>query len=810
MGGVYTNLHFLLTLFTESINSNILDIRVRENKKLGDKIKMQKIKAKIITAMLLAALALTLVPLAFASTGNILINDTLAPQDLPITPVPAGANITLYFGGVTFSGSQFYLLLSQDGLSQVSTGDIRYTPLFNVASVGSATVTQVTDAVNFPGGAWTLGDGWVNGSIPLNIAGGTYFIKAFDGFTTALAVTQGFTVTASLRIIPDAGSAGTAIIVSGNAFPTNALVNLSYVSVSPPGNIVRFANLTQSNALGQFNFTMPAPDLMIAAAIGDNALVTNTIQFTATENATAASYTAIYTESQRGLVQFGEPNPPGPAVGSLQNATVGIYGNLTSFVSTVSVGVGDTVRIVGNSFYPGSIAIRWDNSVDLASATANQTGWFNTTVTVPAAGTGAHNITLIDAGLQVFAVFLTVEPSITVSPTTGPIGTTVTVNGFGFPAATGGNFYNATITFSGVSGDRAGSLTDANGQFTATFNVPTGSAGGDHTITATTNGTVVTATATFTVQAAFTISPTEFYANSSGAVTATGTGFDITRTFFIAIDNVFSPFTNTTNGIAPDTSGTNLGRIRFTFVQAGFQPGLHVVALYQAGSGSGSNAPIANATFTVLADPVTSSAGVLAAINATVTTINSTTGTILTNLNAINATVIAINGNVATIRTDTGIIRTNVTTIAASITGISNGFATVQTSVGTLTTTVQSLGSTLSSVSGTVGTISTSVGSLSTDLSAINTKVTSIQNGVATIQTDLGTLQGTVTSTDGKVATIQTSIGTLQASVEDVQTTADSIPGQVNIPIWIAVVLALVAALAAIASLLLVRRKIAG
>ena len=173
MGGVYTNLHFLLTLFTESINSNILDIRVRENKKLGDKIKMQKIKAKIITALLLAALALTLVPLAFASTGNILINDTLAPQDLPITPVPAGANITLYFGGVTFSGSQFYLLLSQDGLSQVSTGDIRYTPLFNVASVGSATVTQVTDAINFPGGAWTLGDGWVNGSIPLSIAGGT-------------------------------------------------------------------------------------------------------------------------------------------------------------------------------------------------------------------------------------------------------------------------------------------------------------------------------------------------------------------------------------------------------------------------------------------------------------------------------------------------------------------------------------------------------------------------------------------------------------------------------------------------------------
>ena len=32
MGAVYTNLHLLLTLFTEGINSNILDIKVRENK----------------------------------------------------------------------------------------------------------------------------------------------------------------------------------------------------------------------------------------------------------------------------------------------------------------------------------------------------------------------------------------------------------------------------------------------------------------------------------------------------------------------------------------------------------------------------------------------------------------------------------------------------------------------------------------------------------------------------------------------------------------------------------------------------------
>ena len=796
---------------------------------------MQKTKAKIITALLLAALTATLIPLVNASLGNILINDTTVPQDLPITPVPAGGNITLHFGNVTFSGSQFYLLLSQDGLSQVSSGDIQYTPLFNVAVVMSvATITQVPGTTSFPGG-WTVGDGWVNGSIPINIAGGLYYIKAFDGATTALAVSQSFTVAASLRIIPDAGGAGKSIIVSANAFPANSLVNFSYINQDTLA-VTRFANLTQTNVLGQVNITMPAPDRMLAPGPGDAAPVTSIFTFVARQNGTTIDYTANYTETQRGIKQFGRPRVSSTVPGSLQNAT-GLYGNLTSFTSSVSVGVGNPLRIVGNFFYPGVVTARWDNSIDLSgsvtlgSLTATDAGTFNVTVTVPQTGLGTHNVTLIDAGLQVFVVFLTVEPSITISPISGPIGTTVTVNGFGFPASSGSTVYNVTITFGNppTSTVRNSTLTDASGQFTTQFNIPSGSAGGANTVRATANDSIPTIRdATFTVTAAFTVNPTQFYANSSNtAVAATGTGFAASTSFFVAIDNVFSPFTNTTNGVMSSSTGS----ITFTFIGVGFQPGLHVVALYLGGSGSGSNAPIANATFNVLADPLTSDTGILTNINSTVTsiwnktqimngeilqingtvaTILTRTGTIQTSLDAINATVISISGNVATIRTDVGIIKANVTTIAASITSISSGFATVNTNVGTLTTTVQSLSSTLSSVSGTVGTISTSVGSITTDLSAINTKVTSIQGSIATIQTDLGTLQGTVTTISNGVATIQTDIGELQADVSTLSTDVSNVPGQISIPIWVAVVLALIAALAAIASLLLVRRKIAG
>jgi len=808
---------------------------------------MQKLRAKIITALLLSALALTLVPLAFASSGVIIIDSTAGIQPLPITPIPAGGNVSLYFGNVTFSGSQFYLLFSGDGLSQVTSGDVRYTPIFNVAAVKDLTTAPIVLVDPLFPGQWVVGQGWVNGTIPTNIPGGTFYIKAFDGATAALAVTQGIPIIASLTVIPAAGSAGTTIIVSGNAFPANALVNLAYVNQRSLA-IVSIVNLTAANSLGQFNYTLNAPDDMFAPGPGDtNPAPTTIFTFNAVQNGTTTVYSANYTETQRGLLQIGRPRVSSSVPGTLQNAT-GVYGNMSRFdstptagLTTISMGVGQPLRIVGNSFYPGTVTARWDNSIDVASSVtvgaldANQTGYFNATFTVPATGVGSHNITIIDSGLQVFVVFVNVVPSITISPTSGPIGTTITVNGFGFPASSGTTVYNATVLFSPASTVRAWSLTDANGQFTTSFVVPTGSAGGAHIVSAGANQTgFELVNATFTVTAAFTISPTEFYANSTSSVVASGTGFNPANRYFVAIDNLFSPFSNTTNGIAPSSSGS----ISFTFIQVGFQPGLHVVALYLVTDGSSGNAPAANATFNVLADPVTSSSGLLttinstvnsiwndtqtiqtslAAINATVVsisgnmaTLSTAIGTLTTTVNAINATVISISGNVATVRTDVGVIRTTVTNINGNITAINNGFATVQTSVGTLTTTVGSINSALSSVSGTVGTISSSVGELSTDLAAINTKVTSIQGTVATIQTDLGTLSGTVTTISNGVATIQTDIGTLQADVSDLQTSVDTVPGQVNIPIWIAVVLALVAALAAIASLLLVRRKIAG
>ena len=112
-----------------------------------------------------------------------------------------------------------------------------------------------------------------------------------------------------------------------------------------------------------------------------------------------------------------------------------------------------------------------------------------------------------------------------------------------------------------------------------------------------------------------------------------------------------------------------------------------------------------------------------------------------------------------------------------------------------------------------VVTLSTKVGTVKTSVDSIGLTVTSIEDDVATIETDLGTLQGTVTSIDGNVATIETDVGTVKADVSGlVEDVADIAEIGVTVdltPVWIAVALSLIAAIAACYGVVALHRKIA-
>jgi len=823
---------------------------------------MQNTKAKIVTALLLAALSLTIIPMAFAVSGNILIN-TATPPSASNQSYSAGSNINLYMGATALVAAQFNLYISPNGFATIVTPpDQLYSATFDTANLTNPTfLSNYTAVVSGSTLKWTIGNNWINGSLPSLIAGGNYYIKAYDGNPSDTAVTDTFIViSSSLSVSPTSGNPGRSVTITGKAFSAGATVNLNYTY----GTVnTLFATVTADATYGNFTYVLAnAPDTLgnLAASSSTTGTLTSlaatTITFWANQTVSGTALSATWTENPRGLKAFGASS--GPLVSSTGN----LFGNGTDFttVGPVQVGVGQNVNVTGNNFYPGAATIMFD-SATVATPTVGSTGTFTTLVTVPVTGIGTHNITVTDANNGKIIVTLTVIPSLVVSPVSGPVGTAITVTAYGFPASgtPTGTVYNVTVSWTGYSGTIAltSGLTNSIGQVTVTFNAPH-DFGGAHTITARANDSVetpTTGTGTFTITPLLVVNPSTFSNDGTILVNATGTGFNPSVQFSAAVDNAF---------VATDYPIANgTGDIQFGFVNAGFQAGLHVFSLYPTGGGT-PLAPTAWAIFnvtdssstasmlTAINQTLTQHTATLAAINGTVVTILTNQGLQTTTLNAINASVVAISGNiatlstnlgtltttlnaiganvtsikgtVATLQTTLGAVQTTVNAINANITSINNGFATVQTSIGTLTTSVSSISATLSSVSGTVGTISTTVGSISSSLSSIGTTVTSISSGVATVQTDVGTIKGTVTSINNGVATIQTSIGTLQTSVDGVKTDVagvksdvagvktdvDGVPGQVNVPIWIAVVLALIAALAAIASLLLVRRKIAG
>ncbi len=768
---------------------------------------MQKTNAKILIALLLTALALPLIPMASASTGFIYINPAVVPP-LPALPaastpgqqIPAGGNVSLYVGGVTWSGGQIYLILSSDGFSQVSSGDMAYSATFNLANITQNSTSTYTDA----NGVWTVGYNWINGSIPFNIAGGNYFIKAFDGTAAQLAVTDTYiTVTAAFRVEPTSGAPGTSITLRGNAFPANALVNLTYTSPLLTG-VFTVQNLTQSNALGAFTLTIAAPDLKKAGAAGANALANGAIVFSAQVNATGTLYNATYTEYFRGLLQV-KTSFPGSG---------NVYGNNTDLTSAVTVNVGDSLRLAGNWFYAnGALTFLWDNSVVItpsAGVTTNGTGFFNTTVTIPPTGMGAHNVTIIDANGQVFQVMITVNPKLTLAPTKGPVGSTVTATGRGFPAPSGTNVVNASLSWPGITNYIASAFVDSSGSFTVTFVVPQ-SAGGTFTVSGFANDTgsfVLRATASFTVTPSFYVTPDTFSNSGSLIVLAWGTGFNPNYYYSVNLDNQYLAFDAISMLYYPSVIRCNsTGYLSFEFVGTGFRPGQHVVSLYA----NDTSTVAAWATFNVTTTN-DSIGDMLTNMNDTIVNTNTNVATVKTDVASIKATVTSIQGSVATVQTTLGTVSTTTSSINAQITSISNGIANVQTSLGSVQTKLSNIDPVIGLIAGDTAAIQTTLGTITTSIAAINPVLTSIEDGIATVKTDIGTIQGTVTTIKDGVATIQTNLGTLSVNVgalqTDVTTAKDNTAGLSTL-IYVAIVLALIAAIAAIASIFLMRQKIA-
>jgi subtilisin family serine protease len=293
-------------------------------------------------------------------------------------------------------------------------------------------------------------------------------------------------------------------------------------------------------------------------------------------------------------------------------------------------------------------------------------------VPVPGETDTANNV----VSLTVDVYFL-----VTVSPTSGPVGTTVTVYGRNFAPNS-----QVAVSFNDMFIGTA--PTDSSGDFTFTFNIPVSSAevqlvkATDLVTTAQSNFTVVDATP-LTVQV------------DTGAVHFRS------ETVTFHVQTVFKgQAVNATLASAllykPD--GTSelltgqalaLGLYDITYgLPSDAEPGLYTLTVNANYTTDTVESVGASLKSFLVSQTLSGWNAVLVEVNGTVGTIRTDLGVMEMNLNQINATLLSIQGNTATLLTNIGTMQTGLDTLQLKLTAINGTAATLQTVLGTVNGTV--------------------------------------------------------------------------------------------------------------------------
>ncbi len=398
---------------------------------------MAKLSSILLIVLVLSFLSSALIPLVSSSSGNIGVNGRLPSS--PGQQVLAGSTVNLYFGQVTWSGSQMYLLISHDNNPEISVGDLVYTPSFYLSQVMNPTVV-----VNYTSGqgVWLVGNNWINGTIAQNVPVGNYTVKAFDQASSTVAVTDVFIMvntviySASLQTNPPSGPGGIPVQFTGTGFPPTSPVTISYLDSS--FGTWKYLLSTNADALGRFTFTTEVPDLKQSLRAGDFSETYSRLSYRAEINGVVYCY-ADYDEFSRGLKMVAN-----------QTAT-GLWGNGTNLASTVTVVSGGSLTISGKWFHPNDVIyVRWDgaaivgtvtgdqwrNAAIIGSSISNSAGYFFAAVTIPVADAGEHFLSIEDSQTRVTIKIYMSSAYLFLSPSSGPGGVFVQFSGTSYPPST--------------------------------------------------------------------------------------------------------------------------------------------------------------------------------------------------------------------------------------------------------------------------------------------------------------------------------------------------------------------------------------
>ena len=383
----------------------------------------------------------------------------------------------------------------------------------------------------------------ITATVPNNAGTGPITVTTPNGTATS---STNYTVTVAAPSIsgftPASGPVGTTVTINGSGFSGATAVAFNGASASYTVNSASQITATVPNNAGtgpitvttpngtatsstNYTVTVAAPSISGFTPASGPVGTTVTINGSGFSGATAVAFngaSASYTVNSASQITATVPNNAGtgPITVTTPNGTATSSTNYTVTVAAPSISgftpasgpVGTTVTINGSGF-SGATAVAFNGAS--ASYTVNSASQI--TATVPNnAGTGPITVTTPN-GTATSSTNYTVTvaaPSISgFTPASGPVGTTVTINGSGFSGAT-------AVAFNGAS---ASYTVNSASQITAT--VPNNAGTGPITVT-TPNGTATSSTNYTVTVAAPSISG---FTPASGpvgtTVTINGSGF---------------------------------------------------------------------------------------------------------------------------------------------------------------------------------------------------------------------------------------------------------------------------------------------
>ena len=321
----------------------------------------------------------------------------------------------------------------------------------------------------------------------------------------------------SISISPSSGVSGTKVVVSGTNFASYSGDKLSLyfdnIEVAPevvavadgsiaqttfivpdkmvPGNHFVTVKTDSGSILVQTKFFVAQPEIVLSrwsATVGSTITATlagfHTGQLVTFFYYTAPEQDLLTTQTANDIgectAQFNVPAGSSGSHEILAEDDMGDYASAdleitpSLNISLPVASVGDRVEITGTGFNSNDEVDVKLYGRTMAMADTTYRGSFDALFNVPVIKAGIYSLEIQEAGINIRSLDFTVTPKITVSDSTGNVGTTLQVSGIGFEV-------DALVQIDYDTQEMTTVAADNTGSFSASFNVPV-SAAGSHNI----------------------------------------------------------------------------------------------------------------------------------------------------------------------------------------------------------------------------------------------------------------------------------------------------------------------------------------